>query len=171
MKIRKVEAEHRARVYALLKSAFSGSSYEANLVKRFHDNGAPLHEWACIQTGKVIAYLAFSNAYRGQEACGLHLAPMAVAPEWQLQGIGSQLLRFALRQEEIREQTLYVLGEPAYYRQFGFETCATPTCPYDKNNTYFLSLRNPPDSDFTVGYAPEFKSAGKPQTARGKARR
>jgi len=171
MKIRKVDAEHHARVYALLKNAFPGSNYEASLVRLFHTRQTPIHDWACIQSGKVIAYIAFSNAYRGKEVCGLHLAPMAVAPEWQLQGIGSQLLRFALRQEEIKQQPLFVLGEPAYYRQFGFTSTDTPTCPYDRDNRHFLSLHNATHDDFTIGYAPEFQSAGKPRASRGKRRR
>src|SRR6266571_5377764 len=63
---------------------------------------------------KVYALLqrAFPRAYHGSDICGLHLAPMAVAPEFQKQGVGAELLRFALRQEAIKSQTLFVLGEP-----------------------------------------------------------
>jgi len=156
MKIRKVTAEYRAKVYALLRCAFPGSDYEAALVRKFHDRGTPVHEWVCLHTNKVIAYIAFSNAYQGDEVCGLHLAPMAVAPEFQKQGIGSELLRFALRQEPIKSQPLFVLGEPRYYSKFGFEACASPICPFDKNNAHFLSMRNEATSRFTVGYEPEF---------------
>jgi putative acetyltransferase len=171
MKIQKVTEETRGKVYALLRCAFPGSAYESELVQNFHKNGKPEHEWVCIHTNKVIAYLAFSNAYHGKNVCGLHLAPMAVAPEFQKQGVGSELLRFALRQEPIKNQTLFVLGEPGYYKRFGFEPCSLPVCPFDKDNAHFLSMRNNTTTLFIVGYEPEFRTAAKPSIPQGKKRR
>jgi putative acetyltransferase len=171
MKIRKVTADNHAKVYALLRCAFPGSEYEAGLVQKFHENGKAVHEWVCIHTNKVIAYIAFSNAYHGDKVCGLHLAPMAVAPEFQNQGVGSELLRYALRQEQVKSQPLFVLGEPGYYKKFGFEPCPLPLCPFDKNNAHFLSMRSHAVSSFTVGYEPEFKAASKPSGNPGKKRR
>lgn len=161
MKIQKLNEEHRAKAYALLRRAFPRSEYEALLVQMLHENNKPLHEWVCIHTGKAIAYIAFSNAYHGRNLCGLHLAPMAVSPDFQRQGVGSELLRFALRQEMIKNQPLFVLGEPSYYLKFGFERCTEPICPYDKNNVHFLSMRNDGSTSFTVDYEPEFKAAAK----------
>ena len=171
MKIQKLTEENRAKVYALLCSAFPGSEYEAELVQKFHEHGKAVHEWVCIHTNKVIAYIAFSNAYDGIDVCGLHLAPMAVAPEFQKQGVGSELLRFALRQEAIKSQPLFVLGEPGYYKRFGFEPCSLPICPFDKNNAHFLSMRNTITTSFIVGYEPEFKTAAVPPGPQGKKRR
>lgn len=162
MKIQKLTSEHRAKAYALLRRAFPGSEYEARLVEQLHESERPIHEWVCLHTGKAIAYIAFSNAYHDKDICGLHLAPMAVSPDFQKQGVGSELLRFALRQEVIKAQTLFVLGAPAYYQKFGFEQCDQPICSFDKNNRHFLSMRNEVASDFTVGYEPEFKTAAKP---------
>jgi putative acetyltransferase len=171
MKIQKLSAEHRAKVYALLRHAFPGSDYEALLVQKLHENGKPLHEWVCLHTGKAIAYIAFSNAYQDNEVCGLHLAPLAVSPEFQRQGVGSELLRFALRQEAIKSRPLFVLGAPAYYQKFGFAPCSVPICPFDKNNAHFLSLRNATTTSFSIGYEPEFKTAAKPAKPQGKKRR
>jgi putative acetyltransferase len=170
MKIQKVAKEHHAKVYALLRRAFPGSAYEAGLVQKFHENGRPVHEWVCIHTNKVIAYIAFSNAYHGNDICGLHLAPMAVAPEFQSQGTGSELLRFALRQEPIKNRPVFVLGELGYYKKFGFEPCVLPICPFDKNNSHFLSIRNDATARFIVGYEPEFKTAARPPGPRGRKR-
>ncbi len=161
MKIQKLAAEHRAKAYALLRRAFPNRAYEAALVELLHKNGKPLQEWVCLHTGKAIAYIAFSNAYHDRSLCGLHLAPMAVSPDFQRQGVGSELLRFALRQEAIKSQPLFVLGAPGYFKKFGFEPCSSPICPYDKNNAHFLSLRNPDDNRFTLGYESEFKAAAK----------
>lgn len=170
MKIQKVSVENRPKVYALLQRAFPGSDYEAGLVQKLHENGKVLHEWVCIHTNKVIAYVAFSPAYHGRDICGLHLAPMAVAPDFQKQGVGTELLTFALRQEAIRSQPLFVLGEPGYYRRFGFEHCTVPVCPFDIGNAHFLSMRNNVTTSFTVGYEPEFHAAV-PAGTQGKKRR
>ncbi len=171
MKIQKLTIENRPKVYALLRRAFPGSDYEAALVQKLHENGRAVHEWVCIHVGKVIAYIAFSNAYHGNDICGLHLAPMAVMPEFQKQGVGSELLRFALRQEAITSQPLFVLGEPGYYKRFGFEPCRLPVCPFDKDNAHFLSMRNANAASFIVGYDPEFKTAAVPPRLQGKKRR
>ena len=137
MKIQKVTEENRAKVYALLRSAFPGSEYEAELVQKLHENGKPVHEWVCLHTNKVIAYIAFSNAYHGKEVCGLHLAPMAVTPDFQRQGVGAELLSFALRQEPIKSQPLFVLGEPGYYKRFGFEPCSLPDLSFRQKQCAF----------------------------------
>ena len=171
MKIQKLSEENRPKVYALLRRAFPYSEYEAALVEKLHENGRTLHEWVCIQSGKAIAYIGFSNAYQGGEICGLHLAPMAVSPDFQGRGVGAELLRFALRQEAINGQTLFVLGEPGYYQRFGFEPCTLPVCPFDKNNAHFLSMRNSATLRFTVGYEPEFMSVAPPAPPKGKKRR
>ena len=156
MKIRKPTREIYVKVSALLSSAFPKSPYETDLVEEFHENDTPIHEWVCIHTNKVIAYIAFSNAYNGKEVCGLHLAPMAVAPMFQRQGFGSELLRYALRQEAIKNSPLFVLGNPKFYKGFGFEHCTIPICPFDKKNRHFLAIRNTTTTRFTIGYEPEF---------------
>uniref|UniRef100_A0A831XMS4 N-acetyltransferase n=1 Tax=Geobacter metallireducens TaxID=28232 RepID=A0A831XMS4_GEOME len=173
MKIQKPTIETRPKVYALLRRAFPGSGCEAALVQKLHENGRAVHEWVCIHAGKVIAYIAFSNAYHGSELCGLHLAPMAVMPEFQRQGVGAELLRFALRQEAIISQPLFVLGEPGYYKRFGFEPCRLPICPFDKDKAHFLGMRNTAAASFVVGYEPEFKAFAvplRPQAKKSRAR-
>ena len=171
MKIQKLTIENRPKAYALLKLAFPGSDYEAGLVQKLHENGKFIHEWVCIHTNKAIAYIAFTHAYHGNQICGLHLAPMAVAPEFQKQGVGSELLRFALRQETIKNQPLFVLGEPGFYKRFGFEPCNVPICPFDTNNAHFMSMGNSTATSFIVGYEPEFKPVAKPPGPHGKKRR
>lgn len=158
MKIRPLTLENHPKVAALLQQAFSPSRYEVQLFEKLHEKGRTLREWICIHRNTVTAYIAFSNAYDGQKVCGLHLAPLAVQPRMQRQGIGSELLRFALRQEGVRDTTIFVLGHPRFYRKFGFEPCTTPLCPFAKNNVHFLSLRNDTSRLYTVGYEPEFKA-------------
>jgi putative acetyltransferase len=158
MKICRLMPENYARVIALLQQTFPGSRYEEQLVINLHNNKKPLYEWICIQSGRTVAYIAFSNAYYRARICGLHLAPLAVHPKNQNLGIGSELLRFALRQDAIKESTIYVLGNPGFYQKFGFQHCSMPVCPFDKNNAHFSSIRNNTTQKYTVGYEPEFKN-------------
>jgi putative acetyltransferase len=52
----------------------------------------------------------------------LALAPMAVLPEHQRQGVGSALVEDALRRAaETRFPLVVVVGHPDYYPRFGFE--------------------------------------------------
>ncbi|WP_027359124.1 GNAT family N-acetyltransferase [Desulforegula conservatrix] len=156
MKIRKLSMEQYPKAYALLKQAFPKSKYEMELIGKLHKNGKTLHEWVCIHTNIIIAYIAFSKAFNGPDVCGLHLAPVAVNPDFQRQGIGSELLRFALRQPEIKANTIFVLGDPNFYGKFGFEPCTNPACPFDKGNAHFLGIRNSSNLKYTIGYEPEF---------------
>lgn len=156
MKIRALTPELLPKAGSLVHHAFAPSRFELQLFDNLHAQSRPLHEWVCIHRNAVIAYICFSRAFHGQEVCGLHLAPLAVQPQIQGQGIGSELLRFALRQEVVATQPIFVLGDPAYYQKFGFVPCATPQCPFDKSNKHFLSLRSSLSEPFTIGYEPEF---------------
>lgn len=157
MKIRNLTPADYVKASALLKQAFPRSAYETQLVEKLRRNRKIVQEWVCIHRDTVIAYIAFSHAFDGAGVCGLHLAPLAVKPQMQNQGIGSELLRFSLRQEIIRESTIFVLGDPKFYRKFGFERCTLPVCPFDKNNAHFLCIRNSATHPYTVGYEREFK--------------
>ena len=60
------------------------------------------------------------------------LGPLAVAPAWQRQGIGSAIVRSGLqRLEESGCKRLYVLGDPDYYARLGFlpESLVVPPYP------------------------------------------
>lgn len=156
MKIRTLTPENHPKATALLREAFPNSRYEERLFNNLHKRGRTVYEWVCIHTNRYVAYIAFTNAYDGDKICGLHLAPLAVNPQFQNQGLGSELLRFALRQEVIQNTTIFVLGDPKFYQRFGFERCDQPICPFDKNNAHFLALHNSTTHNYTVGYEPEF---------------
>ena len=59
------------------------------------------------------------------------LGPVAVAPDWQRKGIGSAVVRAGLRHlETAGTASVYVLGDPAYYKRFGFAPDDNVTPPY-----------------------------------------
>lgn len=156
MKIRKVTDEILPKALGLLKRSFPSSNYERKLIENLHNNSKEIRDWVCIHKGKVVGYIAFTNAYNGDAVCGLHLAPIAVKPELQGMGIGSELIHFALRQEEVSRNAVYVLGKPDYYKRFGFQLTQNPVCPFDKNNRHFLIRGEMPSIPFTIGYEKEF---------------
>ena len=60
------------------------------------------------------------------------LAPLAVAPEIQRLGVGSQLLESGLTVlRERGAELVFVLGDPRYYGRFGFNTGHKVRAPYD----------------------------------------
>ena len=71
------------------------------------------------------------------------LAPMAVLPDAQRQGVGSVLVRAGL--ERLRDEghgVVIVLGHPEYYPRFGFEpaTRLGITCSFDVPDEVFMAL-------------------------------
>jgi putative acetyltransferase len=60
------------------------------------------------------------------------LGPLAVAPAWQRQGIGSAIVRAGLRRlKDEKINRVFVLGDPAYYGRLGFlpESLVEPPFP------------------------------------------
>ena len=74
---------------------------------------------------KIVGHIFFSPVtidHRDGQVVGMGLAPMAVLPEYQNQGIGSLLVRDGLRRlEETDCPFIIVLGHEHYYPRFGFE--------------------------------------------------
>ena len=140
----------------LLDAAFSPSRYESALVRRLRENKRTLHEWVVEDSAGIAAYIGYSRAYRGGEVVGLHLAPLAVRPDRQRQGLGSALVVQSLASSLIASQTVFVLGLPEYYQRFGFKRVASPICLFDDGNQHFLALRQPAEGNYTVGYEEEF---------------
>jgi putative acetyltransferase len=76
----------------------------------------------------------------GQRCVGV--APLAVAPARQRQGVGTALMHEAIRRaEDNGEPLLLLLGLPAYYGRFGFEAAGPLGIDYPRaglGNPHFL---------------------------------
>ena len=72
--------------------------------------------------GAVVGHVAISPVSISDGAAGWYgLGPISVAPEYQRRGIGSRLMREALRAlREHGASGCVLLGEPGYYSRFGF---------------------------------------------------
>ncbi len=81
-----------------------------------------------------VAHVIFTPC--GEAARGALLAPLAVVPEWQGQGLGTALVQEGLARLARRGVAqVFVLGDPDFYGRAGFgtETRVTPPCPLPRD--------------------------------------
>ena len=76
--------------------------------------------------GKIVGHILFFpiiiKSAAGKEKNTISLAPVAVRPEFQKQGIGGELIREGLKScLQPGYDFVIVLGHPEYYPKFGFE--------------------------------------------------
>ena len=115
--------EDALRVRQVNELAF-GQPAEADLIEKLRracTDGLSL----VAEEGDVVGHILFTPVTvegAGRRVCGMGLAPMAVLPDCQRRGIGSQLVRRGL--DILRDRAcpfVVVVGHPEYYPRFGFE--------------------------------------------------
>ncbi|NJO12325.1 MAG: N-acetyltransferase [Gammaproteobacteria bacterium] len=165
MRIRDEEEADREAVHALNAAAFAALA-EANLVDALRAQARPVISLVAERAGSVVGHILFSPVTLSGRA-GLRimgLAPMAVEPSHQRQGIGSALVRAGLeRCRALGIGAVVVLGHPEYYPRFGFSPAARfgIGCEYDAPEEAFLVAEL--QSGFlrgisgTIHYHPAFK--------------
>ena len=123
MNIRSERAKDKEPVYQVNIKAFKTED-EARLVNALRDSGCEYISLVAERDNKVIAYILFTPVTLTGHQPNLKLlglAPMAVLPEYQNQGIGTALVKQGL--EECRDRgydAIAVLGHSNYYPKFGF---------------------------------------------------
>ena len=109
---------------------------EADLVAKLHAAFASEISLVAKDEGRVVGHALLSRMTAegdGRAFRAVGLGPVAVLPERQRGGIGSALIEKALRQAEAAgEELVFVVGDPDYYRRFGFsaEAAAPFRSPY-----------------------------------------
>jgi putative acetyltransferase len=97
---------------------------EARLVDALRDGGYVRLSLVGEVHGKIVGHILFSELpilTQGGRLEALALAPLAVVPDRQRQGIGSRLVREGLKRcAEAGHRIVVVLGHPDYYPRFGF---------------------------------------------------
>ncbi len=104
-----------------------GQPAEAEVVDQLREACDNHLSLVAVEGGEVVGHILFSPAtIEGEgtafEVVGMGLAPMAVLPRCQGQGIGSLLIHNGIKM--LREKGcpfIIVLGYPEYYPRFGFE--------------------------------------------------
>ena len=124
IKIRKEEARDHKAVREVHITAF-GNEAEANLVENLRQNAEPfLSLVAENDDGSVIGHIMFSPMRNSNDddINMMGLAPLAVLPEVQSQGIGSRLCEAGVQMiKDTDFKGIVVLGHADYYPRFGFE--------------------------------------------------
>ena len=148
----------------------SGQPEEAGIVDQLRQGCDALLSLVAVRDEQVVGHILFSpatiEAAQGTIA-GMGLAPMAVLPDCQRQGIGSKLVEAGL--SILRERVcpfVIVLGHPEYYPRFGFEpasqfsvTCQWPGVP---DEAFMLLVLDVPGMRGAAGvarYRAEFDAA------------
>jgi putative acetyltransferase len=160
MSIRKPNDTDYTKIYHILDRAFAPSIAESNLVRSLKNAEKIRLDLVMEQQERILGYICYSAAFdRTRTVIGYHLAPLAVLPEKQRQGLGHQLTRKSLRLLS-GALPIYVLGDPEYYRRFGFRIDKTQKCRFDPEGGHFMVLSAGPLPARDVLYEEEFYELG-----------
>lgn len=127
MMIREEQERDHASIAAVIARAFAGVEHsdktEPKLVEKLRASGDLAVSLVAVDGNALIGHVAFSPiAVAGTHDRWFGLAPVPVEPDHQGLGIGSELIRAGLERLRLRGAAgCVVLGNPAYYRRFGFE--------------------------------------------------
>jgi putative acetyltransferase len=126
LKIRKENKDDIKEIYKINSLAF-GQENEARLVNLLRESVTFVPELSLVATmdNKILGHILFTKIKivndNQNEVDSLALAPMAVKPNIQKNGIGGQLIRAGLdKARELNFKSVIVLGHKHYYPKFGF---------------------------------------------------
>lgn len=123
MNIRFEQPEDIEKIRTVNLDAFE-SDTEANLVDSLRKTGVELISLVVEENGEIIGHILFSPVTLDSDIRIkiMGLAPMAVLPDRQRKGIGTQLVNEGLKEcKKAGYAAVMVLGHPDYYPRFGFE--------------------------------------------------
>jgi putative acetyltransferase len=157
--IRPEQPGDKAAIASVIERAF-GRPDEARLVERLRADGDSVVSLVAEADGELVGHVLLSRMSAPFRALGL--APVAVAPERQRSGVGAALIEEALALARSGGwDAIFVLGEPAYYRRFGFraDLAAGFASPYAGPYLMVRPLAGPlPVAEGRIDYAPAFAS-------------
>ncbi len=125
-----------------------GQAGEGLLVEQLRMNSAFIPKLSLVAEveGKVLGHILFYPLVikgKAENFETLSLAPMSVLPEYQNLGIGSLLVKYGLeRVQELKHDSVIVLGHEQYYPRFGFQKASKwqITCAYDVPDNAFMAI-------------------------------
>jgi len=143
IKIRPETKKDIAKVRKINTAAFETEA-EANIVDALRKSTTPVISLVAEVNGKVVGHILFSPVTLSADEPDVKiagLAPMAVLPEFQNQGIGSDMVKQGLKRCAANGyEAAVVLGHPDFYPRFGFEPAARfgIKCEYDVPDEVFM---------------------------------
>ncbi len=164
--VRMEHAGDEEAIAAVVAGAFPTAA-ESGLVDALRKSGKLVVSLVAVNGDRIAGHIAFSPVSveaRSGVVGGLGLAPVAVVPALQNKGIGTALVTAGLRTcRDLGTPFVVVLGEPKFYRRFGFR----PAAQWQMANEYsaqdeFMALElevgSIPTPAGMARYAPEFAS-------------
>jgi len=167
--IREEQPDDAQQIRIVIQNAF-GQTEEADIVDKLRAACTNSISLVAQSGDRIVGQILFTPVtIQSEERIieGMGLGPMAVLPEFQRQGLGSQLVKAGLTlMEKAKYPFVTVLGHPTYYPRFGF----VPASRYGIRSEY----ENVPDEAFMIlvpnqaalesvsgvaKYRPEFTSA------------
>ena len=167
IEIRQESQKDYEEVYMVVKTAFEtaehsdGNEQDLVVALRNSDSFIPELSLVAVKEDKIVGYILFTKI-KIENHEEIALAPLAVLPEYQKQGIGSMLIE---QGHKIAKKLGYhysiVLGSENYYPKFGYipATQYGIQAPFEVANENFMAMKlNDTDIEITgvVQYAKEF---------------
>lgn len=170
MKIRQEQKSDYKKVYEINKQAF-GQETESILVEKVRsgENFVPELSLVAEQDDEIVGHILFSKIKIIGEAEyeSLSLAPMAVLPKFQRQGVGGELITAGLAiAKKLGFESVIVVGHNEYYPRFGFKKASLwdLKCPFEVPDEAFMAIELVEDSlkdkAGSVQFPKEFLEAG-----------
>jgi putative acetyltransferase len=168
VELRKESSRDYAAVRRLNELAFERTT-EAALIDALRGASSPQLSLVAVEDEQVVGHVFFgpvSIVSEGEESTAIALGVMAVMPGWQKKGIGSQLVRYGLKEcERLGQHVVVVIGHPGFYPRFGFVPGRSKglRCEYDDADEAFMVAELTPGAlrgrKGLVKYPPEFAEA------------
>lgn len=170
LQIRQETADDFNAVYEINTLAF-GQDNEAKLVNALRTSTVfvPALSLVAAIDNNIVGHILFTkitilhNNHTATDS--LALAPMAVHPAFQQQGIGSQLIKTGLQlAKDLNYPSVIVLGHEHYYPKFGFQPAAhwDIRAPFQVPSAAFMAIELTKDALInaagTVKYPLEFNT-------------
>ena len=167
IEIRQENQKDYEEVYMIVKTAFEtaehsdGNEQDLVVALRNSDRFIPELSLVAVKEDKIVGYILFTKI-KIENHEEIALAPLAVLPEYQKQGIGSMLIE---QGHKIAKQLGYhysiVLGSENYYPKFGYIPAIQYgiQAPFNVADENFMAIKlNATDTEIegVVQYAKEF---------------
>jgi putative acetyltransferase len=149
IEIREEKQEDYDAVRFVNDQAF-GTPEEGRIVDKLREACKETISLVAVSGEKVVGHIFFSPAtidHQDEQVVGMGLAPLAVLPEFQNQGIGSILVIEGLRRIKATDcPFIIVLGHENFYPRFGFELASNYglRCQWDSvpDNAFMVLVLN-----------------------------
>lgn len=145
-----IRPEHKNDIssISMINDMAFGQEAEGNLIVKLRKNKNFIKDLSLVACmgNEIIGHILFSKIIiknDTEEFESLALAPMAVIPEFQGLGIGSQLIKKGLEKAiKLGYESVIVLGHENYYPRFDFTPASQfkISCPFEVPDANFMAI-------------------------------